>query len=91
MRGWRNWQTHYLEVVAAARSWRFESSPAHKNRTRMSFMDILVCVCGEDSNGKGAGETVVSPWRKLLKPLGFRKFCSAKILFESFPRQLLCA
>ncbi len=54
-------------------------------------MDILVCVCGEDSNGKGVGETVVSPWRKLLKPLGFRKFCSAKILFESFPRQLLCA
>ena len=28
-RGWRNWQTHYLEVVAPARAWRFESSPAH--------------------------------------------------------------
>ena len=23
------WQTHYLEVVALARAWRFESSPAH--------------------------------------------------------------
>ncbi len=26
---WRNWQTHYLEVVAPARAWRFESSPGH--------------------------------------------------------------
>ena len=32
MRGWRNWQTHYLEVVAPARAWRFESSPAHQNQ-----------------------------------------------------------
>jgi 5-deoxy-D-glucuronate isomerase len=23
------WQTHYLEVVAPARAWRFKSSPAH--------------------------------------------------------------
>ena len=30
MRGWRNWQTHYLEVVAPSRAWRFKSSPAHK-------------------------------------------------------------
>jgi hypothetical protein len=29
MRGWRNWQTHYLEVVAGATPWRFKSSPAH--------------------------------------------------------------
>ena len=34
MRRWRNWYTHYLEVVAPARAWRFESSPAHK------FMNI---------------------------------------------------
>lgn len=26
---WRNWQTHYLEVVAPARAWRFKSSPGH--------------------------------------------------------------
>jgi len=51
-------------------------------------MDILVCVCGEDSNGKGAGETVVSPWRKLLKPLGFRKFCSASWRTQNFVRIL---
>ena len=31
MRGWRNWQTHYLEVVAPARAWRFKSSPAHQS------------------------------------------------------------
>lgn len=36
MRGWRNWQTHYLEVVAPARAWRFESSPAHKQEKRRS-------------------------------------------------------
>ena len=29
---WRNWQTHYLEVVAPARAWRFKSSPGHKNK-----------------------------------------------------------
>ena len=27
--GWRNWQTHYLEVVAPVRVWRFKSSPVH--------------------------------------------------------------
>ena len=27
---WRNWYTHYLEVVALARAWRFESSPGHQ-------------------------------------------------------------
>ncbi len=26
---WRNWQTHYLEVVAPERAWRFKSSPGH--------------------------------------------------------------
>ena len=37
MRGWRNWQTHYLEVVAPARACRFKSCPAHnmKNDTFM--------------------------------------------------------
>src|SRR5690606_18907566 len=30
---WRNWQTHYLEVVALARAWRFESSPGHLVKT----------------------------------------------------------
>ena len=29
---WRNWQTHYLEVVAPARAWRFESSLGHQNK-----------------------------------------------------------
>ena len=35
MRGWRNWQTHYLEVVAPSRAWRFKSSPAHNNKDRL--------------------------------------------------------
>ena len=29
MRKWRNWQTHYLEVVASSRSWGFESPLSH--------------------------------------------------------------
>ena len=37
---WRNWQTHYLEVVAPARAWRFKSSPRH-------FLDPHRCrACG---------------------------------------------
>ncbi len=52
MRGWRNWQTHYLEVVAPARAWRFESSPAHKQRKRRSSRASFSClVLREDSNG----------------------------------------
>src|SRR5437773_338625 len=27
--GWRNWQTHYLEVVAPARAWGFKSPLGH--------------------------------------------------------------
>ncbi len=30
MRGWRNGETHCLEVAAPVRAWRFESSPAHQ-------------------------------------------------------------
>jgi len=29
MPGWWKWQTHYLEVVAPARVWEFESPPGH--------------------------------------------------------------
>ena len=42
MRGWRNWQTHYLEVVAPARAWRFESSPAHTHTYYITFRFFLM-------------------------------------------------
>ncbi len=29
---WRNWYTRYVQVVVAARPWRFKSSHAHKNK-----------------------------------------------------------
>ena len=46
---WRNWQTHYLEVVAPARAWRFKSSPRH-------FLDPHRCrACGPPRRAWGGG------------------------------------
>ena len=56
MRGWRNWQTHYLEVVAPSRAWRFKSSPAHskdmKNEAHVPrfFRPKLFLLCRAFSN-----------------------------------------
>lgn len=42
MRRWRNWYTHYLEVVAGAIPWRFKSSPAHKMVGYTSGTDDII-------------------------------------------------
>ena len=44
---WRNWYTHYLEVVAGAIPWRFESSPGHQKQLSkfgwlFLFLDAIV-------------------------------------------------
>lgn len=40
MRGWRNWQTRYLEVVVGASPWRFESSPAHNCYNKLNKLMV---------------------------------------------------
>ena len=51
LRGWRNWQTHYLEVVAPVRAWRFKSSPAHSMLDlRLGIVIVLVSAFGYVSN-----------------------------------------
>jgi hypothetical protein len=42
LRKWRNWQTHQLEGLAAARSWRFESSLPHQNDQRPAHAGLFV-------------------------------------------------
>lgn len=50
---WRNWQTHYLEVVAPARVWRFESSPGHSVDRGPSKPGgtLLAGLLGSDTSG----------------------------------------
>ena len=69
-RGWRNWQTHYLEVVAAVRSWRFESLRAHNKNTGL-FACLFVMCAGEDSKRGGSeGGTAAPPRRRVLRIVG---------------------
>ena len=44
MRGWRNWQTHYLEVVAPLPACRFKSCPAHSMKNKLLFHDLLIFI-----------------------------------------------
>ncbi len=46
MHGWRNWQTHYLEVVATVRSCRFKSCPVH------NMDNLFIAIAGNISAGK---------------------------------------
>ena len=48
MHGWRNWQTHYLEVVATARSCRFKSCPVH----HIFMENLFIAIAGNISAGK---------------------------------------
>ena len=56
MRGWRNWQTHYLEVVAPVRAWRFKSSPAHHRKTGCLWTSCFsTCVSERIRTLQGSG------------------------------------
>ena len=45
---WRNWQTRYVQVVVAARLWRFKSSLAHQTRAKASVLIIKALKCLPD-------------------------------------------
>ena len=46
------WQTHYLEVVAPTRAWRFKSSPAHpKTQNPPPGGFLFGCKAWEESSG----------------------------------------
>jgi magnesium transporter len=51
------WQTHYLEVVAPARAWRFKSSPAHQDLIvlRMIFVSQLINAVVIDDRQENVG------------------------------------
>ena len=60
MRGWRNWQTHYLEVVAPARVCRFNSCPAHKYKKSLRRFFVLSGIGVERERGRGNGSFPVA-------------------------------
>ncbi len=44
----------------------------------------VLFICGEDSNRKGVGETLVSPWRKEWENRGFPRGSSPLPLTQKF-------
>lgn len=69
---WRNWQTHYLEVVAPARAWRFKSSPGHFRTSRTALRSASTLKVFERFDQRNPSESTDdadSPEIGCLRPL----------------------
>ena len=52
---WWNWQTHYLEVVAAERSCRFDPGPGHHEHAKLTGIGIPLALKTQGSPGSRPG------------------------------------